>query len=343
MYGPVASILRIMMCWFVASAANYWGRAQTTSQAPLSSDRVTFYTDPNFKGNALTVEAGASVENLARLLRPDQKPWVFAISSVKIEGAAQATVFGAAGFEGDRLEITRDISDLYSVARGREPGATWDRAIASVNVTGPNRVLASPPPAVRYAEPPSTVVVMPTPAPPPPMVLREVRPRMDRRTAELLVHRAYRDVLGRSPDPQGLRTYRDRLLNDGWSEQQLRHDLQRSQEGRSMDPDEVVRRAYREVLGREPDAQGLVHYRAKVRSGWTLAQVRDDLRRSQEARGNSNRDAIIRAYRDVLGREPDAAGLAHYERQMREKRWTERDVRENLMKSDEYRQRKLRR
>src|SRR5688572_20297967 len=173
----------------------------------LSPDRVTFYTDPNFKGEALTVEAGASVESLDRITRTTTpKPWTFAISSVRVEGAARATVYSANGYAGQRLEISRSIPDLYAVARAGEPGATWDRAIASVAVTGPQRTIVTAPPAAGpYSPPPTTVYVVPAPArPPPPVAVRDVRPRLDYRSAELIVQRAYREVLNRPADPEGL-------------------------------------------------------------------------------------------------------------------------------------------
>ena len=44
-----------------------------------------------------------------------------------------------------------------------------------------------------------------------------------------------------------------------------------------------------------------------------------------------------RAYRDVLGRDPDPAGYANYERLMRERGYTERDIRRALMNGEEYR------
>src|SRR5436190_19410330 len=88
--------------------------AQTTT---LSPDRVTFYTEPNFKGDALTIEAGAQVENLETMRRENQRPWTFAISSVLVEGSAKAIVNSLAGFRGDRLEITRSIADLYGEPR----------------------------------------------------------------------------------------------------------------------------------------------------------------------------------------------------------------------------------
>jgi hypothetical protein len=306
---------------------------------PLSPDRVTFFTEPNFKGEALTIEAGASVENLDRMLRANQSPWTFAISSARIEGAARATVFTGAGFNGERLEITRNIPDFYSERRSGA-GGTWDRSIASITVTGPQRVVAVQPAAPVYQEPPPTVVVVPRPAPPPPVVVREVRPRLDRRTAELIVQRAFREVLNRPADPDGLRLYRDRLMHEGWSEQQVIQQLQRSTEARGINADEAITRAYREALGRDPDPSGLAHYRAKWRDGWTQGQIRDDLRRSNEGRDGHIRNTITRAYREVLGREPDPGGYATYEKAMRERGWTDRDVRQALMSGDEYRQKR---
>ena len=67
------------------------GGVQAQTQ-PLSPDRVTFFSEPNYKGEALTVEAGASVENLDRMTRTAQRPWAYAISSIKVEGAARALV-----------------------------------------------------------------------------------------------------------------------------------------------------------------------------------------------------------------------------------------------------------
>jgi hypothetical protein len=333
------SFLRLALASLAFLACTAGMRGQTA--APLSPDRVTFFTEPNFKGEALAVEAGAAVENLERMLRPSRQPWIFAISSVRVDGAARATVYTGPNFTGDRLEITQSISDLYSVQQGRSTGGTWDRAIASVSVAGPQRVVAPPSVApVRTEPPPTTVVVVPTPAPsPPPVIVHNVRPRLDRRSAELIVQRAYREVLNRPADPDGLRTYRDRLIHEGWSEQQIIQQLQRSGEARAINADEAINRAYREVLGRDADSRGLAHYRAKWRDGWTQGQIRDDLRRSQEGRNSNIHNAIVRAYRELLGRDPDPSGYSNYERGMRERGWSERDVRQNIMASEEYRNR----
>jgi hypothetical protein len=337
----VIRVIRRFVFWCALAAGFVGAYAQTPPT--LSPDRVTFYTDPNFKGEALTVEAGASLANLDQVTRTTtQKPWTFAISSVRVEGSAKATVYSSAGYTGERLEISRSISDLYAVSRAAEAGATWDRTIASVVVTGPSRtVVSQPPPPAGYKPPPGTVYVVPTPVrPPPPVVMRDVRPRLDRRSAEIIVQRAYREVLNRPADPEGLHTYRDRLMHEGWSERQMIEHLQRSVEARGTNADEAIHRAYREVLGRDADANGLAHYRGKWRAGWTQGQIRDDLRRSHEGRDNHIRNTITRAYRDLLGREPDPAGYANYERLMRERGYSDRDVRQAIMSGDEYRQKR---
>jgi hypothetical protein len=314
-------------------------QAPTPPPANIGPDRVTFFTEPNFRGDALTVEAGASLPDLERTFRPNQQPWSFVISSIRVEGAARAAIYSGVGFNGDRLEVTQSLSDLYAQQRGRNAAATWDRAIASIRVTGPQRVVVTQPPPVRYeTAPPPGVVVVPTPGPPPPVVVHEAPPRLDRRAADMIIYRAYREVLNRPPDPQGLNTYRHRLMFEGWNERQIVEQLQRSGEARGTNADEAITKAYREVLGRDPDASGLAHYRAKWRDGWTQGQIRNDLRRSVEGRDSYVRTAITRAYRELLGREPDAAGYATYERLMREKGYSERDVRAAIISGDEYRQ-----
>ena len=302
-----------------------------------AAEAVVFYAEPNFQGEALRVEAGARVADLAMLRRANQDSWRGAISSVRIEGTARATVASAPGLRGELLEIGTSIPDLYAFPRG---GQTWDRAIAAIQVHGQTR---GPAPAADPERVPGPVVVVPPPPPPPRVVIVEpARPRIDRRTAERMVEHAFREVLDRPADPTGLRTYRERVMQEGWSQQEVIQQLQRSPEARAIQAEPAIRRLYREVLGRDADPAGLAHYRAKWREGWTQGQIREDLRRSQEGRGRNVREIIVRAYREVLGRDPDPAGLANYERQMREKGLTERDLRRALMSGDEYRQRQRR-
>ena len=164
-----------------------------------------------------------------------------------------------------------------------------------------------------------------------------------------IITRAYQDILDRDPDTQGLREYRRRMLDDGWSERQVRDALRRSNEKAELSDaqiDQMITRAYRDVLGRAPDASGQAEFRRQVKTkGWTDADVRTALRESPEYRERNTmteakaREVVGRAYQSVLGRDPDPAADVYVQKVWREK-WTERDVANELRKSDEYRNRR---
>ena len=112
--------------------------------------------------------------------------------------------------------------------------------------------------------------------------------------ADRLVRRAYQDVLNREPDAEGLRVYRSRVIDEGWTEQQVREALRNSPEyrtnagaARGMTREraaEIVRRAYLSVLNREPDAGAQGYIDGVMRQGWTEEDVARELRRSPEYR-----------------------------------------------------------
>jgi len=127
---------------------------------------------------------------------------------------------------------------------------------------------------------------------------------------------------------------------------------------RPTNVDRVIRRAYQDLLEREPDQDGLREYRRRMLDdGWSEAEVREALRRSPEyrqrnqvtrgGRGEQNyqmsreraQDIVRRAYLSTLGREPDAGAEGFVERVLRD-RWTEQDVVRELRKSAEYRNRR---
>ena len=109
-----------------------------------------------------------------------------------------------------------------------------------------------------------------------------------------IVTRAYQDILGRDPDPEGLRSYRSKIVDAGWTEQDVREALRNSPEYASTDrrtasADRIIRRAYQDILHREPDATGMRDYKVRVmRDGWTQPQLAQALRDSDEYR-NRNR------------------------------------------------------
>jgi TorA maturation chaperone TorD len=182
------------------------------------------------------------------------------------------------------------------------------------------------------------------------------------------IREAYEEILGREPDPDGLRSYREKMVREGWSEQDVRDALRNSTEyasatGRTSSADRIIRRAYMDVLHREPDPEGLAEYRKQIiENGWEYHDLRTVLARSEEGRGvrggnvrgtgrggrlggdrlgsvneNDASAMVRRAYLSVLNREPDAMGLQDYTKKIVGEGWTEARVMQALRESDEYR------
>jgi hypothetical protein len=220
--------------------AQFWGAGQ------LPRDGVCFYQDSNYRGPYFCVDAGSNLDTLPRDVRDR-------ISSIRIYGRAEVTVFQDSNFRGPSSRFDNDVQSLARVG--------WNDMISSVRVRysgfggggGGSR-----PPA--YANP------------------------------DQIVRRAYQDILERDPDPAGLRAYRSRIIDDGWTEQQVREALRSSPEYREKNTmtrpkaEEIVRRAYLSVLKREPDAGSRGYVDRVLRDKWTQQDVERELRRSPEYR-----------------------------------------------------------
>ena len=139
----------------------------------------------------------------------------------------------------------------------------------------------------------------------------------------------------------------------------------RSSTRRTASADGIIRRAYRDVLHREPDQSGLDSYRrAILENGWDEQDVRRALRHSDErrasrggeagargqdygarggepgARGQDYATQVVRnAYLAVLHREPDATGLRDYGARVARDNWSQAEVEKALRDSPEYRNR----
>lgn len=118
--------------------------------------------------------------------------------------------------------------------------------------------------------------------------------------------------------------------------------------------DDQIRQVYREVLEREADEGGVNHYRQQAAGGWSIDQIRSDLMNSNERRAleankaqaaqaaAAQKDAEItaaikQAYHDILERDADEGGIAHYKSQIA-KGWTIDQVRQDLLNSNEHTQ-----
>ena len=282
--------------------------ASAPETPPPPAAYVEFFSEPNFRGESFTIEAGVGAFDLT-LLPASRGSWNDRIASFRIQGVATVVAFADARFRGERLESSSSLADLVAERRRAAPaGATWDHTISSLQV-------------------------VPVRGP------VDAAPHYDQRTAENIVRRAYRDILVRDPDAEGLRAYRQKLMDGRLTEASLRASLQESAERDALHFDDVIAKDYREILHRDPDPDGLKHYhQLMAEKGWTEPQLRADLQRSSEQNEQAIRTLITRAYRDILGRDPDPDGYAHYAQLVRDSGWNDRQIRDALLRSNEYRQ-----
>ena len=223
--------------------------AQRFGRGLIPAAGACFYQDPDFQGDYFCVRAGDVVEALPRDMNDK-------ISSIRTFGRVEVRVFQDSRFEG-RAARFDDVRNL------RQEG--WNDRISSIRVEGygggfgrrDDRDGDRGPSAYRGDQ------------------------------ADRIVRRAYEDILHRQPDEAGLRLYRSRIIDDGWSEQQVREALRTSPESRIVTRErasEMVRRAYLSVLNREPDAGAQGYVNRVMRDGWTEEDVARELRRSPEFR-----------------------------------------------------------
>ena len=109
----------------------------------------------------------------------------------------------------------------------------------------------------------------------------------------------------------------------------------------AQDYERIITRAYEDILGRQPDRDGMRHYRSRmIDDRWDEARVRASLRESDEYRLRQIDMVINRAYDDLLRRKPDRKGQEAYRQKMLREGWDEQRVRQEIMNSDEYRRRR---
>ena len=144
-----------------------------------------------------------------------------------------------------------------------------------------------------------------------------------------------RDLSRRRLSDDTLENWNDRISSLRVEE---RHRRRERDDDRETDYDGVIKRAYLDLLGHSPDERGLRNYRGlMIDQGWTERMVRDHIQQGDEFRHEGIDRIIHRVYREVLGRDVDSSGLNHYRREMRERNWSEGDLRDDLRRSEEFR------
>ncbi len=244
--------------------------------------RVILYSGDNYTGVAIELAPRAELSELAEVRFSDGRKAHDRISSVRIFGGLRVTLFVDPGFFGEQLELTDSVPRLGRIPRPR--GRNWDNCLSSVRVgPGSGRWRApesGPKPEREYERPPRSEQRGEDRRPP--QREPERRPSFD---PERETTRAFRDLLQREPTGRELRDYRERIVAEGWSREQLGDAIRASREYRAREADRIIVRVYRELLGREPDKSGWEHWRAKiVDHGWSEQRLRKALRDGDEFR-----------------------------------------------------------
>lgn len=179
--------------------AQRWGRGQT----PRSG--VCFYEDINYGGRYFCSPVGESTSRVSSGNNDE-------ISSIRLFGDAVATVYRDPDFRGQSRVFNSSVSDLRSFG--------FNDRISSFQVESARGNWSRD--ARQY---------------PNGQYGRTVQPNASRwsyRDAEQIVRRSYRSVLGRDPDPAGLRNWTEQVINNNWTQRDLEYALRQSDEYRDL-------------------------------------------------------------------------------------------------------------
>ena len=228
-----------------------WGRASEPTRG------VCFYKDPDFRGDYFCAREGDSEPSMPKGTNDK-------ISSIRIFGNVSLSVYQDARFEGRSSRFDYDVPDLH-----REG---WNDLISSFRVGGGQGHQHGHGNGYGNGNGNGN------------------GNGGNRADADAIVRRAYQDVLNREPDNAGMRTYRSHIIDDGWSEAQIREALRKSPEFREANTmtypkaQAIVRQAYLSVLRREPDSGANTYVENVMRKHWTQRDVEQELRKSPEYR-----------------------------------------------------------
>ncbi len=226
--------------------------------------RVIVFQHAGFAGDALVLYPGESIENMSGRTFENGSKLNDNISSIRVEGDVEVFVYENARYRGEALRLTENTRDLTGRLVTNSASVSWNDRISSLRierVRGRDRDWDRDPPPSRPGggRPPAN--------------------------PDKLIKDTFAELLGREPDAGELREFRARIIDAGWTERMLRDHLRREDRYRNEAAELIVRRAYRDVLGREVDPAGLRQYTWAVRDkGWTESDVKDDLRKSAEYR-----------------------------------------------------------
>jgi hypothetical protein len=218
---------------------------------------VCFYEDADYRGNYFCATPGEE--------KPSVEDMNDRISSIRVFGGAQVEVFKDIDYKGTARRISGSVPNLGDL----------NDEVSSFRVVGTRGYNNSRYGNNRYGN---------------------TNQYGNNANPDRIVRRAYQDILNRDPDPEGMRLYRSKIIDEGWSEADVRDSLRNSDEyrqngGRDVRSgvarsraQDIVRRAYLNVLQREPDPAAASWVDRVMNDGLTQADVERELRKSEEYR-----------------------------------------------------------
>jgi hypothetical protein len=266
-----------------SALAQRWGRA------PFPGSGACFFHDVEFRGEYFCVPAG---EDVVRL--PDEMN--DAISSIRLFGRAEVIVFTNDRFRGGWVRFDRSIRDLRD--------ERWNDRISSLRVGIEWREPEFRDRRGRFDDDRSDD-------------RGREDDRRDRRDGDFrdrrdddrrdgrvegsetarardIVRRAYVSVLQREPD-QAAEAWVDQVIRNRWNQDDLERELRKSAEYRDKftltrdKAQQIVRRAYLNVLKREPDPGAAGWVDNVLRNNWTQDDLERELKKSAEYRQKNAR------------------------------------------------------
>lgn len=226
--------------------------------------RVILYQHAGFRGDALVLYPGDSIENMSGLTFENGTKLNDNISSIWIEGGAEVYAYENSRYRGEALRLTENARDLTGRLVAGSVSVSWNDRISSIRVEkarGRDRDREPGRPGDNFHGNPDKII-------------KDI----------------FSELLGREPNAGESRLFREKFTDQGWTERMLRDHLRREDGYRVEVADRLIRRAYRDTLGRDPDESGLRTYRRNLlEREWTESDVRDDLRKSAEYRSRPKR------------------------------------------------------
>lgn len=227
--------------------------AQTWGRRPTPRDGACFYQTADYRDDYFCLSAGEDLATLPPGVADN-------ISSIRVFGRTEVTVFGDPRFRGRSEQYTSSITNLRQDNFNNQISSIRVRSRGGSGSGGSGWGGIGNGGSYNGANP------------------------------DIVIRRAYQDLLQREPDQTGLRVYRNHMIDDAWTEAQVRDAIRKSPEYREMNTmtrdkaEDIVRRAYLNVLKREPDPAARPMVDRVMRDKWTQADVERELRKSPEYR-----------------------------------------------------------